>query len=548
MNWHAHLERLKTSVVGLGAKRLIALAVIGLISFSAVGVGAYIMSRSDMETLYGGLTQQDVTRIGAALREAGISFDVNMEGTKVLVRVGEAAQARMLLAEKGLPSSANAGYELFDKLGTLGLTSFMQEITRVRALEGEIARTIQTMKGVKAARVHLVLPETGSFRHAKQPPSSSVVVRTDASGDFQGADAIRHLVAAAVPGMTIDQVRVLSTDGAVLASGGDPTTAAPARMVELQKTIGKELQENVRKTLAPYLGLGNFEISVAARLNLDKRQSSETTFDPETKVERSLRTIKETGSSTNMNGKPVVTVEQNIPADPAATKSGDESRRSSERKETLSNYEVSSRTIQTTSEGYRVENLTVAVVVNRKRLVETLGSKATPEAIDAAMKEVERLVGTATGLDNKRGDRLTVAAVDFLPGNQILEPVPGPSLVEQLLRHTGSFVTAAAMLGATFLLIWLGVRPATKALLQATPEAAAIDDGPLGGMAMAGLPGMMMAPEPLPTLPMPPEEETSLIADLASRAGLSPQKRLEQVIEFSEEQAAAILKQWMREA
>jgi flagellar M-ring protein FliF len=315
----------------------------------------------------------------------------------------------------------------------------------------------------------------------------------------------------------------------------------------LQKTIGKELQENVRKTLAPYLGLGNFEISVAARLNLDKRQSSETTFDPETKVERSLRTIKETGSSTNMNGKPVVTVEQNIPADPAATKSGDESRRSSERKETLSNYEVSSRTIQTTSEGYR-STLTVAVVVNRKRLVETLGSKATPEAIDAAMKEVERLVGTATGLDNKRGDRLTVAAVDFLPGNQILEPVPGPSLVEQLLRHTGSFVTAAAMLGATFLLIWLGVRPATKALLQATPEAAAIDDGPLGGMAMAGLPGMMMAPEPLPTLPMPPEEETSLIADLASRAGLSPQKRLEQVIEFSEEQAAAILKQWMREA
>ena len=132
MNWHAHLERLKTSVVGLGAKRLIALAVIGLISFSAVEVGAYIMSRSDMETLYGGLTQQDVTRIGAALREAGISFDVNMEGTKVLVRVGEAAQARMLLAEKGLPSSANAGYELFDKLGTLGLTSFMQEITRVQ--------------------------------------------------------------------------------------------------------------------------------------------------------------------------------------------------------------------------------------------------------------------------------------------------------------------------------------------------------------------------------------------------------------------------------
>ena len=120
----------------------------------------------------------------------------------MLVRYGQTAQARMLLAEKGLPSSANAGYELFDKLGSIGLTSFMQEITRVRALEGEIARTIQAMKGVKAARVHIVLPDTGSFRRNRQPPSASVIMRTESAGDFSPAPAIRHLVAAAVPGMT----------------------------------------------------------------------------------------------------------------------------------------------------------------------------------------------------------------------------------------------------------------------------------------------------------------------------------------------------------
>ena len=120
--------------------------------------------------LYTGLIAQDVSRIGAALKEAGIAFDVNSQGTAVLVRYGQTAQARMLLAEKGLPSSASAGYELFDKLGSMGLTSFMQEITRVRALEGEIARTIQAMKGVKAARVHIVLADTGSFRRSRQSP------------------------------------------------------------------------------------------------------------------------------------------------------------------------------------------------------------------------------------------------------------------------------------------------------------------------------------------------------------------------------------------
>ncbi len=141
----------------------------------------------------------------------------------------------MLLAEKGLPSSTNAGYELFDKLGSIGLTSFMQEVTRVRALEGEIARTIQGMSGVKAARVHIVLPDSGSFRRNRQPPSASVIVRTESAGDFSGAPAIRHLVAAAVSGMTVDQVTVLSTDGTILASGGDSVSASPAKMMGLEK-------------------------------------------------------------------------------------------------------------------------------------------------------------------------------------------------------------------------------------------------------------------------------------------------------------------------
>ena len=158
------LERLWMSLLGLGGRRLSLLALVGVTVFGTVALSGYYLSRPDLETLYGGLNAQDVSRIGATLREAGIAFDVNSQGTAVLVRRGHGAQARMLLAEKGLPSSTSAGYELFDKMGSIGLTSFMQEVTRVRALEGEIARTIQAMRGVKAARVHIVLPDNGSFR------------------------------------------------------------------------------------------------------------------------------------------------------------------------------------------------------------------------------------------------------------------------------------------------------------------------------------------------------------------------------------------------
>lgn len=539
------LERLWSSLLGLGARRLAGLGLIGLTVFAAVGFGSYYLSRPELETLYVGLNAQDVSRIGAALKEAGITFDVNSQGNTVSVRRGQTVQARMLLAEKGLPTSANAGYELFDKMGSMGLTSFMQEITRVRALEGEIARTIQAMKGVKAARVHIVLQDAGSFRRTRQPPSASVIIRTETAGDFSSGPAIRHLVAAAIPGMTIDQVSVLSTDGTILAAGGDSASATPTKMLSLERTVAKELQDNVRKTLAPYLGLDNFEISVAARLNTDKRQINETNFNPDAKAERSVRTVKETGSqqNTNANAK-TVGVEQNIPADQAATAAGggDQAKKQNERREELTNYEVSSKTIQTVSEGYKIESLTIAVVVNRKRLMASLGDGANAEALQNQLKEVERLVGSAAGVDAGRGDRVTVAAVEFLPNDRLSEPMPGPGILAQLMDHTSAAIKGVTILAVTVLLIWFGLKPAMKALLEARP--AESGQPPLAqGSAPAVVQQQAAGANKVGREPSP-----NLIADLTSKMGRSPQKRLEQMIDFDEEQAAAILKQWMRGA
>jgi flagellar M-ring protein FliF len=536
------LERLWLSLLALGGRRLAALGLVGLAVFAAVGLGSYYLSRPQLEAIYTGLTPQDVSRIGAALREAGIHFDVNAQGTAVLVRYGQTAQARMLLAEKGLPSSATAGYELFDKMGSMGLTSFMQEVTRVRALEGEIARTVQAMKGVKAARVHIVLADTGSFRRGRQTPSASVIVRTETAGDSALAPAIRHLVAAAVPGLTVDQVTVLNTDGTILASGGDGTSTAPTRAVSLESAIRKELQDNIAKTLAPYLGLGNFEISVAARLNTDKRQINETNYNPEQRVERSVRVIKETGSSQNSNSKAAVGGEQNVPAEQAASTSGDQSKKNNERREELTNYEVSTKTTSTVSDGYRIEALTVAVLVNRKQLTASLGGdKAPPDAVDKQLKEIERLVSSAAGIDAKRGDRITVSALDFVQGTQALEPVAGIGVVEHLLRNTSSIVNAIAAVAVVALLIWFGVRPAMCAILEPRPTAAAaggalganVAPAAVGAAAGGGIAG---------------DVQPNLIADLTSKLERTPLKRLEQMTDFDEEQAAAILKQWMHGA
>ena len=205
MNVQDQLQKLGTSLLGLGWRKLTALGVIGATVFAIVGLGGYALSRPTYEILYAGLDRQDVASIGSALTEAAIAFDVSTDGTSVKVRYSETAHARMLLAEKGLPHSANSGYELYDKLGSLGLTSFMQDVTRVRALEGEIARTIQTMNGIRAARVHIVLPDEGSFRRARP---RSLVLPHGVGGHVEGHERQRDRGEPAHQHCDVDDARV----------------------------------------------------------------------------------------------------------------------------------------------------------------------------------------------------------------------------------------------------------------------------------------------------------------------------------------------------
>lgn len=526
----------------LGGRKLAALALIFALVVGVVSVAAYYLSRPDFEVLYAGLDREDVSRIGAALKSAGVTFDVNPEGNAVSVPYGQTAQARMLLAERGLPQSANAGYELFDKVGALGLTSFMQEVTRVRALEGELARTIQLIRGVKAARVHIVMPDEGTFRRARQTPSASVIIRTEGPDDTSAAQAIRHLVASSLPGMNVDQVTVLNTDGTILSSSdGEATDAVPVKTLTLEKNIAKDIQDNIRRTLSPYLRLPNFQVSVRARVNTDRRQTNETTFDPESRVERSVRTVKENSQSQNSSGAPTTSVERNIPQTNNANADGKQSTDESKKSEELTNYELSSKTVTTVSGGYNIEHLSVAVLINRAAFAEAGKEPPKPEVVDGQIKEIEQLVSSAAGLKKERGDALKVTAVDFTFNEHEIGPVESPGFVATLGSHLGGILNALTALGVTALVVIFGLAPARRALLAPTderrepPSLLASDDPIALGMESGEAPPLLSG-----------AQSQNLIEDSSESVRDSARRRLEQLIQKDEAHAAAIMKQWMR--
>lgn len=543
-NLLAQIERLWANLRELGARRLSALALIGLAVFATTGFAGYYLSRPTMETLYSGLDRDDISAIGATLREAGVPFDINAESTVVLTPAGQAAAARMILAEKGLPRGGAVGNELYDKLGSLGLTSFMQDVTRLRALEGELARTIQMMRTVKAARVHIVLADEGSFRRERQPSSASVVIRTDGGDDRATGQAIRHLVAAAVPGMKLEDVTVLNVDGSLLAYGADSVEKSPDNLLALEREVSQQIRESVSRTLTPYLSAQNFQISVAARLNTDKTQTNETIYNPDNRVERSVRVTKEQQSSQNAAGEQPAGVEANLPKPKTSGGESKQSNDQTQKREELTNYEISSKSIQTTSTGFVVQNLSIAVLINRTALAASLGGKPTADAIAGQVREIEQLVASAAGLNKQRGDAVKISVVDFVDSSRDLEPAAGPSLVEIVARQTGSILNAGAIVAVAAMMLWFGVRPVAR-MAFAPPRLAAAAD-PSGQTPALGAPDGGGQPGDSILIETDGGHDEFMQA-LLERRDNGPERKLQKLVEFDENHAASILKQWIRQ-
>lgn len=543
------MRRLRDGLAALGTKRLIALGLTGLVVFILMGVSGYMLSRPQQEVLYAGLDPQDATRIGAALQDAGINFDVSVGGDSVSVDFGQAGKARMLLAQKGLPRSDTSGYELFDKLGSLGLTTFMQQVTKVRALEGELARTIRLIDGIKAARVHLAMRNEASFRGGNEQATASVVIRADQEAGERAANAIRHLVAAAIPGLSPTQVTVMSADGSLLTTTGDSISAAPEKLIGLERNMAGDLETKIARTLLPYVGAQNYRVSVNAKLNADRRQISETEFDPNSRVERSIRTIKESGEAQNSATAGGVTVEQNIPVEEAQNGGGDSSSERKDRKEELTNYEINSRSVSTTSDGYGIDRITVAVVVNRTALAQGLGENPDEQKIAARLTELQGLIATAAGISEERGDTVTVTAVDFLAEEAGLGEEEGGGVMEMLASYSGSLINAGALILVTLLILLLGLRPALRQILGERQTADAPGMAALPGMEQGAVADMSTSSQALEGFAVPQIGAAGdpLLDSLAREVSNSPKDRLAKIVELDPERAVEVLKQWLNE-
>lgn len=533
----------------LGARRLAMMGAAGAIVVAVILAGSIWLNRPAFETLYVGLDRADVGQIGMVLSESGIRYDVSSDGTAVMVPTGRTGQARMLLAERGLPTSSNAGYELFDNVGSFGLTSFMQEVTRVRALEGEIARTIQSISGIKSARVHIVMPERASFRREEQAPTASVVVRAGGMDAVKAALAIRHMVAAAVPRLTPDKVTVLDASGDLLAAGDDPNNNSAARSLTIERSVESQIEDNIRRALAPYLGHENFRASVKADVNTDVRQTEETIFDPESRVERSVQIVRANDQASQRQAAPPTTVQQNLPDEDLAGGDGPASSEQRERREETTNYEVNSKRIATVSNGYSVSRLSIAVVVNRERLAAVLGTEATPERIAGRIAEIEKLVSSAAGLDAARGDVVNVSSVEFIDGIAGVETAE-PGIMDSLGRQAGTMINALAFIIVAFLVTWFGLRPMVASITGRKDEAGEANFGDIQ-LSLPNPLDTMQLPDPLsadgePMSPFGNAFPDHMADDIRFKIKPAPQDRLAQMVDLNEERTAMILRKWAK--
>lgn len=354
------------TIRNLGVARLAAAAgmTIGLIVFFVFL--ATRLSTSQLALLFDDLNPEDSTRIVHQLESMGIPHELAANKRQVRVPSDQVARLRLALAEQGLPQDGSIGYEVFDRDQTLGTSSFIQNINHVRALEGELARTIATITSVRSARVHLVLPRREVFSRQRLDASASIVLKMRGAarldrGQVQG---VRHLVATAVPGLKPEHISILDDRGTLLARGGDIGEDGLAAMNAEEQRVAFEgrLTRALEQLLEPSLGIGNVRTEVSVDMDFDRVVTNEEIFYPEGQVVRSTQTISEANQNRE-NDPGAVSVGQSLPNAPTAENEGG-SQSANNRTEEAVNFEISKTIRKHIREGGNVRKLSVAVLVN----------------------------------------------------------------------------------------------------------------------------------------------------------------------------------------
>ena len=298
----------------MGAARLGAMA--GL-TIALIGAFVYVMNmmtQPTMSLLYSGLDPRDSSEIVGKLEGMKVAYQLKGDGTTILVPAEQALRLRMQLAGDGLPNGGSVGYEIFDRSDTFGQTSFVQNVNLLRALEGELGRTIRALDSIENARVHLSIPKHELFVEKELEPTASVVVRARGTVNPNQVQAIQNLVASAVPGMKPGTVTVIDEKGILLGGGQTNAGDVPVQHDERQAAFEDRIRSQVESIVSGIVGPGRAHVQVTADMDFNRITRASETFDPDGQVIRSTQTTQANTSNQNNRAAQGVTVTNSLPA------------------------------------------------------------------------------------------------------------------------------------------------------------------------------------------------------------------------------------------
>ncbi len=402
------------SIKNLSPGRLASLSAIIIFLISFFAYIATQMNSVDYAVLYTDLELEDAKQIVGRLEASNIKYRLAKNGTEVLVPQDQVNKMRVDTAELALASKgSNVGYEIFDNTDALGSTNFVQNINLIRALEGELARTIRSVDNIKSARVHLVLPKREMFSREEQAPSASVVIKTQKGKlDLKEIQSIQKLVAAAVSKLDVKNVAIVDNAGNLLTNNyDDEQTLNNATNEALRLDQERKMAKNIETLLEKTVGHGKSQAQVNIEMDFDQVVTNEEIYDPDSQVVRSQATITEEGLSNT--GEQPVTVAQNIPNGDTVTSGSNILNQNSKTEETI-NYEISKVVRNKVKNAGTVKRLTVAVMVDGIYEKDAEGKMVYRDRTREEMEQLTALVKSAVGYDANRGDVVEVENMKFV--------------------------------------------------------------------------------------------------------------------------------------
>jgi flagellar M-ring protein FliF len=525
-----------------GSGRLIAMIAIAAVALAALIALTLRIGQEEKSLLFANIGIDEASEITTRLEQANIEFRLAPDGTAVYVPRSKVLEARMMLSAEGLPARGSIGYEIFDRQDALGATQFQQNINRLRALEGELARTIASIDNVESARVHLVLPERQLFERDKQKPSASIVLKVRGTLSPAQVRAVRNLVAGAVPDMSAQRVTILDETGQLLAAAEEDGAAADMQGAEdRQRAIEERMRKTVQDIVESVVGPGAVRVQVSADMDFNRITQNSETFDPEGRVARSTQTSEETANSANNGG--AATAGRNVPDGSAANGGG--SGDASNRTEETINYEISRTTRTEVIEGGRLKRLSVAVAIDGKMGAAAEGQPAQWAPRDPAeMERITALVKSAMGFDEQRGDKVEVVNVQFAksPAEGALAAKPG--LFDFGRTDIMRVVEIVAALIAALALVFFVLRPMIGGILKPAAAGPGALAGPGAATAIAG--------PAAPAIEMTASEQdlrTNMeIARVKGDIRQSSLKQVQEIIEQHPEESVSILRSYLNNA